>query len=154
MGEGLKRARGAARATRNQAEAAETARAGGKGPEMAGIKLRDEVRVFDINGSRAGQPEGGWMGHVVKVGRTLAYIDYGDIRERIETFRLDTQRRNNDPYGQRYFRTLAEVADLDRRSVAMEALKAHGVELSHRHSFTIEQREALAEVVKTWDQEA
>ena len=117
---------------------------------MADIKPRDEVRVFDTNGSRAGQPEGGWMGHVVKVGRTLAHIDYGDTRERIETFRLADGRRNDDG-GRRYFLTLEQVAERDRRHEADEVLRVHGVELSHRHSFTIEQREALAEVVKAWE---
>lgn len=117
-----------------------------------GIKPRDEVRVFDTSGRSAGQPAGGWPGIVVKVGRTLAHIDYGDARERIETFRLSDGRRN-DSYGHRLFLTLAQVAENDRLRAANELLRARGVELSHRRVFTIEQREALAEVVRTWDAE-
>ena len=116
------------------------------------IKPRDEVRVFDTNGHRAGQPDGGWPGIVVKVGRTLAHIDYGNSRERIETFRLSDGRRN-DGFSRRYFLTISQVAERDRRHAANEVLKAHGVELTVRRSFTTEQCEALAEVVKTWNVE-
>jgi len=116
------------------------------------IKPRDEVRVFDTNGRRAGQPDGGWPGIVVKVGRTLAHIDYGDTRERIETFRLSDGRRNDD-YGHRYFLTLEQVAGRDRKAEAVAVLRARRIVLDHGHSLTLEQIEALAEVVKTCDQE-
>jgi hypothetical protein len=117
---------------------------------MTDIKPRDEVRVFDTNGRRVGQPEGGWVGYVTKVGRTLVHIDYGEGAEHIDAFRLVTGRRN-DNYGHRYFLTLAQVADRTRRTRADATLQAHGIELSHRFIFTIEQIEALAEVVKTWE---
>lgn len=38
---------------------------------MAQYNVGDKVKVFDINGHRHGQPEGGWDGEIVKVGRTL-----------------------------------------------------------------------------------
>ena len=41
---------------------------------MADIKVGDEVLVFDVNGRRMGQPEGGWPGEVTKVGRRLAVM--------------------------------------------------------------------------------
>lgn len=118
---------------------------------MAAIREHDKVRVFDVNGSRSGQPEGGWIGTVVKVGRTLAHIDYEGARE-TQTFRLNDGRRNDD-YAHRYFLTLAEAAERDRIGAADETLRAHGVELSYRRTFTLEQREALADVVRTWGQE-
>jgi hypothetical protein len=119
---------------------------------MDTIKPRDEVRVFDTNGSRVGQPEGGWLGIVVKVGRTLAHIDYGDARERIETFRLSDGRRNDDN-GRRYFLTLEQIAERERRATAIAVLKKRRIVLDHGHGLTTEQIEALAEVVKTWDSE-
>jgi hypothetical protein len=42
------------------------------------IEAGDEVRVFDVNGRRARQPDGGWKGTVTKIGRTLIHIDYGN----------------------------------------------------------------------------
>lgn len=113
---------------------------------MTTLQVGDEVRVFDVNGSRRGQPEGGYVGHIVKVGRTLAHIEY---KGWTETFRLDNGRRN-DNYGHQWFKTLEQAALDERRSVAEAVLRNVGVELSHRRSFTLEQIEALAEVAKTF----
>lgn len=115
---------------------------------MSDIQVGDEVRVYDVNGRRQGQPEGGWAGTVEKVGRSLVYIDYPRGRG-AEPFRLSDQRRN-DSYGHQYFRTLAQAEEWDRRSDAVGVLRERGVELSNRYSFTLEQIEALAEVVQMW----
>lgn len=115
---------------------------------MIDIQEGDEVRVYDVNGSRRGQPEGGWVGTVEKVGRTLAHIDYPGGHG-AEQFRLSDGRRN-DRYGHQYFRTLAQADEWDRRVSAASILRDRGVELSNRHSFTLEQIEALAEVVQAW----
>jgi hypothetical protein len=91
---------------------------------MVDIKLNpgDDVRVFDQNGSRIGQPDGGWPGKVVKVGRTLVTIAYGYGQGQ---FRLDT-RKLNDNYGHRSFMTPEEVAQTRRQTVAWETLNKAG----------------------------
>lgn len=119
-------------------------------PETPGVKVGDEVRVFDINARRRGQPHGGWVGTVVKVGRILAHVEY---QGRTQTFELSTGYRN-DNYRHQHFETLEQVDVNARCKTAVDVLRERGVELSNRRSFTLEQIEALAEVVKTWTEEA
>ena len=113
----------------------------------SGIKVGDEVRVYD--GWRARQDRTAIPGEVVKVGRTLVRIKY---RSQEDAFRMDTG-VINDGYGGTAFETLVQAAREERRIAAMAVLKAHHVELKmgHDRSFTLEQVEALAEVVKTWE---
>jgi hypothetical protein len=114
---------------------------------MTGISVHDEVRVFDVNGKRMGQPEGGWPGRVVKVGRTLVYIEYR--RGPAEAFRLADGGRN-DKMGQRRFCT-AEQAERDAsKAAAVALLRAHGIDLNHRVKLTVAQVEELAGVVEKW----
>ena len=113
---------------------------------MTPIQVGDEVRVFDVNGRRMNQPEGGWIGHVKNVGRTLAHIDYPGGRG-TEGFKLSDGQR---PGGRRWFKTLDRVARDDRMCAAQDILIAVGVELNYRNRLTLEQIEALAEVAKTF----
>ena len=120
---------------------------------MGGIQAGDEVRVYDVNGKRVGQPEGGWRGKVVKVGRTLAHIHYGDPHwTRTETFTLEDGQRN-DRYGRQWFLTMDEAARRERLYVALSVLGGHGITLDHGNSLTLEQIEALAEVARTFSPE-
>lgn len=92
--------------------------------------------MFDVN---ARQP-GGQPGTIVKIGRSLVTINY---RNRDRVFRLDTGRAN-DNYGFQWFLT-ADAADAARRRVeAVQRLRDHGVEVSHRCQLDLDQIEALA----------
>lgn len=115
---------------------------------MAAPELRagDEVRVFDQNDGRMGQPEGGWPGVVTNIGRKLIRIEY---RNKVDAFRLDTG-RINDNYGHRWFKTMEQVAESKRRSSAMAVLNAHKISLDFGHRLTLEQIEALAELARTF----
>jgi preprotein translocase subunit YajC len=115
-----------------------------KEKEMSALKVGDEVRVFDVNGRRMGQPEGGWSGKIVKVGRTLVTIEYS---HKTKTFRMD-RRTVNDNYGHQYFKTLGEVADDQRLKRATAAIEERGVELVRGHRLTLDQIERLADFVR------
>ncbi|MGS2645884.1 beta barrel domain-containing protein [Streptosporangium sp. G12] len=67
-----------------------------------------EVRVFDVDGAEMGQPEGGWPGKVIKVGRRYATVSY---RGRTGQFLLGTG-RINDAYGHQWIMTLEQVEAL------------------------------------------
>jgi hypothetical protein len=121
---------------------------------LQNLKVGDEVRVLDTNGRRVGQPDGGWIGRVEKVGRTLVTVSYPGCRPAEgEKFSMTDGCKPNDAYRHRHIHTVDEVERQARRSAAVAVLRKHGVDLSHRFMRTIEQIEALAEVVKTWDQE-
>jgi hypothetical protein len=111
---------------------------------MAEIKVGDEVRIFDVNGRRMGQPEDGWPGNVVKVGRKLADIEYGG---RTRTFRID-EGRSNDNYGHQFFKTLEQVSLDERFDRATDSLERCGIELIRGHRLTLEQIEALADFAR------
>jgi hypothetical protein len=116
------------------------------------VKVGDEVRVFSVNGKRAGQPEGGWVGEVTRVGRKLIDIKYPGAyaHSGVETFRLDGQ-KTNDEYAHESFQTMEQFAQSERKSTAQAALRDAGLELETRarSRLTLEQLEALAEVVTT-----
>lgn len=113
------------------------------------LKVGDEVRVFDRNGSHMGQPPGGWPGKVVKIGRKYATVEYGS---RSDLFDKETGRRNNDGY--RHLKTPEQVALEEREVHAVKALRSHGIELRHGHRLSLEQVEALAQVVATFAETA
>lgn len=112
---------------------------------MTGVSVRvgDQVRVFDVNGRKRGQPEDGWPGVVEHVGRTLVTIAFNRDRA---VFRMDT-RLANDNYGHQRYMTLAEVAEQARLRVAVEALRYHGVELTPRHRLSVAEVEALVDAL-------
>lgn len=111
---------------------------------MTGIKVGEEVRVYDRSGRRMGQPDGGWPGTVVKVGRKYITIDYGP---KVEPFGFDGKRAN-DPMGARRFKTMAQVSLDERLARATDALEGRGIELVRGHSLTLEQVEALADFAR------
>lgn len=126
---------------------------------MTGYKAGDEVRVFADR--RHPNVEGGYPGKVTKVGRKYGTAEYevatqdwrgnpGTDKRTIE-FSLDdgTERGSTSSYAATV-RTPAQVAEDQRRRAAIAALKAAGIEfrIGREHSFTLEQVEALAEVVK------
>lgn len=95
---------------------------------MSDLKPGDAVKVFDVNGRRMGQPEGGWDGTVVKVGRKLAYIDYpGGYGRGPRAFRLDT-RRSNDGYAHRSVKTPDEASADAALAAAWERLRLLGLD--------------------------
>ncbi len=118
---------------------------------MLEVKVGDEVRVFDVNGRRAGQPEGGWPGVVASVGRKYFTVDYdGQHGGRVHEFSLIDGLRANDVYGHRHVRTAEQVEAARRRRVALALLVAHWVDIQRADRLTLEQLEALAEVAKTF----
>jgi hypothetical protein len=126
----------------------------GTGPgDTARVQAEDEVRVFDRNGTRVGQPEGGWPGRIVKVGRTRAHITYKGVpwrqEETGESFSLEDG-HNRD--GFRWFCTLAEVEHDERMEAAKVTLRKHGIVFDFGARLTLDQVEALAKVAATFDQ--
>lgn len=104
------------------------------------VKPGDQVRVFDVNGDRVGQPAGGWEGTVVKAGPKLVTIDYP---HGVTVFRRQ-EGRTNDSYGHQYFRTLEEAEEARRRGSAEAALRAAGVDVTHRCNLSTRRLEAMA----------
>lgn len=115
---------------------------------MEKLSVGQEVRVFDANGHRVGQPEGGWRGVIRKVGRTIVHIDYPG-HYGTQAFRMDTQRAN-DQYGRQYFRTLNQTVIAEREQRAREILADRGIRFDRHRPVTLEQMEELAEVVERW----
>lgn len=114
------------------------------------LKVGDEVRVFDVNGNRLGQPEGGWVGTVTKVGRKLVTIQTGDGYNGEKQYRLEDQMAN-DNYGHRRFKTLEQAAQDERRAEAMDVLRNAGINFGYRAiPFTVDQLEELAALVQSW----
>jgi hypothetical protein len=98
------------------------------------------VDVFDRDRIHAGE--------IVKVGRTMVDIRY---LGRVVKFSRKTQLALGTETGPKIcFRTTADIDGWDRVAAARQVLVRHGVELSPLRTFTVEQVEALAEVVKTW----
>ena len=130
---------------------------------MTDIKIGDEVRVFPTRYRRgASAPEGGHRGTVTKVARKYATATYEKTQTwlgREETrpvtveFDMETgmERDRDSQYGYSV-RTPGQV-ELDlRRNAALTALRASGIEFrpGREYRITLEQAEALAEVVKTF----
>ena len=119
----------------------------------ARVQAEDEVRVFDRNGKRAGQPEGGWPGRVVKVGTKRAFITYAAVawnkRETGEPFNLEDGHTRD---GFRWFRTLAQADEDARLDAAKATLRKHGIQIEWSAKLALPQIEALAKVAATFDQ--
>jgi hypothetical protein len=110
------------------------------------LTVGQEVRVFDVNARRRGQPHGGWAGTITRVGRTLVYIDYPGSREP-KAFRIDGGAAN-DQYGHQSFLTLDEAARQARRTAALGVLHEHGLRLDYGHSLPLEEIEAIAAILR------
>jgi len=109
-------------------------------------EVGDTVKVFDINGKRVGQPEGGWDGEVTKVGRALITIKYAG---RNTVFRIDTG-RTNDAYAHQHYETVAEAARNERYAKARNTLTEFGLDFRLGKRATLDQVEALAELVNSF----
>lgn len=109
----------------------------------------DEIRVFDVNGKRMGQPQGGWPAQIVKVGRTLVTVKLNG-QNRTDKYRMSDQ-RINDSYGHCYFKTVGQ-AELDlRRQKAISVLRDYGISLSARSNVTLSGLESIVELLELLD---
>jgi hypothetical protein len=115
------------------------------------MQEHQEVRVFDRSDGRCVRE---YPGEVIKVGRTLAIIAYGDTKpyRREAKFRMDTG-RINDNYGGVWFKTPAQAAADERAKRAKQVLQKAGFEIRLGHHPTGALLEALAAVVETFGQE-
>ena len=128
---------------------------------MADIKPGDEVRVLNTRGSF---PKDGYAGIVTKVARKYATATYirqrtaypaGPVEETVEFDMQTGQARENYTTSYGIYVLTAEQRERDqRREAANTVLTARKIRLDFGHGLTLEQVESLAEVVKTWDQEA
>lgn len=114
-----------------------------KQSRLSDLKVGEPVRVFDINGSRMGQPSGGWEGTVTKVGRKLITVHYG---RRSKVFRLDTGVANDD-YGHVHVETVEQATEGRRRSALVQRLREGGLEIRFGHSVSTETLAALVAVL-------
>lgn len=111
--------------------------------KLTDLVVGDPVKVFDVNGRHIGQPEGGWDGTVVHIGRKLITVEYGPHRKK---FRLDSG-TVNDKYEHQHILTVSEAAFNRRYRHAVETLYAHGVDVLWRARLSLAQVEELASVV-------
>jgi hypothetical protein len=110
------------------------------------VVLGDEVRVFDMNGTRHGQPPGGWTGRVTKSGPKLVTIAYGNGKEVVCR---RTTGRANDGYGHVSYRTLDEAHEVCRQEKVRTQLRALGLDVTSRCVLSAEQLEAMVAVLST-----
>jgi hypothetical protein len=118
---------------------------------MTGVKTGDEVRVFDVNGRRKSQPEGGWPGVVTAVGRKLFTVEYPRAPQG-EVFRLETGQRH-DNYGHQWVLTEERASDETRRIAATDTLRRCRLQFSSLAApglYTTAQLEALAELAMSF----
>jgi hypothetical protein len=109
------------------------------------VQVGEEVRVFDMNGSRVGQPDGGWPGEVVKAGPKLVTIHY-DGRDVV--FRRGGG-RTNDNYGHQSYKTPEEAEASARMHAAKSALRNLGIDVTQRCSLSVSQLEAMVAAAGT-----
>jgi hypothetical protein len=89
--------------------------------ERKDLSVGQEVRVFD--GNRRHAPEGGYVGTITRVGRTLLEIDWpGYGYDRL--FSIKDQHAKS---GYARFKTLNQVAEQQRELRALETLRQHGL---------------------------
>lgn len=102
----------------------------------------DPVVVFDINGRRMGQPDGGWPSTVTKVGRKIVTVQ-SDSGLQTWEFRIGT-RLANDDFHHQWFKTLDQIELDQRRHAAVTALAARRVRIESGSDLTLIEIEALA----------
>jgi len=135
---------------------------------MADYKAGDEVRVFHRDRYTPG-PAAGYAGKVTKAARRYATAEYERTRKVVpwhdetETvtdsveFDMTTGIERGYQHNGRLVKTPAQVAEDERRKEAIKeaiyVLSEAGIEfrLGRERSFTLEQIESLAEVVKGWE---
>ena len=128
---------------------------------MADINPGDEVRVLKHRNRYDQFPEDGYTGTVTKVARKYATATYvrqstayppGPVEVAVE-FDMQTGKvRDEDRHYGIYIRTAGQYEHDQRESEAIAVLREHNISLDFtRRKFALEQIEALAEVVKTWE---
>src|ERR1700722_11289607 len=98
---------------------------------MAAFKEHDEVRVFDrIDGRKVRE----YPGEIVKVGRTLVTVAYGEAKPygHEAKFRMDDG-RIADNYGGAWFKTPERAAADARAEYAEKVLREAGLEIRIGH---------------------
>lgn len=113
------------------------------------VAVGDEVRIFHSYG-RPRSPEGE-PAKVTDVRRALFDVEYVG-RGWTDTFRLDTGYRNEKD-SRTYALTLPEVEERTRRGAAVTALRESFIDLRFGASFTLDQLERLAALVKEFEAE-
>jgi hypothetical protein len=103
------------------------------------------VKVFDINGSRLGQPDGGWDGEVTSVRRTQCTIRYGDHYE--DNFEIERQ-GIVDRYGHRSFKTIEQAEESARRSAANGVFRKHHLSVTGYELLPLHKMEAIARILE------
>lgn len=111
------------------------------------MKLEPGQKVKVYTGWRRNRI-GSCEGTVTKVGRTLATITWGSAWHETGQFYMDGGSEKGE-FSDRYFKTLEEAERDERRSVAVNLLGEHGIDLTYRFKGSLEMLEALAEVVRT-----
>jgi hypothetical protein len=125
------------------------------------IKVSDEVRVFSYNKYRP-DPEGGYVATVTRVGRRYATAGWettettwnGEPRRYAHTieFDMETGREKGTSGSGRSVKTPEQAEQDARERAAIASLLARKIRLDYGHGFTVEQIEALAALVATFDQ--
>jgi hypothetical protein len=87
--------------------------------DMTGVKVGDNVVVYDVNFDKEGSP-----GTVTGVGRKLFSVDgpRGPLMYRLE------DGRRNDAYGHQWVKTVAQAEEDDRRKHALDSLRRCGLQ--------------------------
>lgn len=116
---------------------------------MTTYRRGDKVKVFDRNGRRAGQPDGGWDGEIVKVGSKYVHIAYPG-KANPQAFHPDT-RQASDTNSFRSFLPADEAKDQAeanrRRADAERVLGSYGLRVMAGAGTPLEVVEAVAETL-------
>lgn len=115
---------------------------------MPQYKEGDLVRVFAVDGAKwAGIPPEGTVGQIKSTARKIAVVGYGDeFRHEIKFYMEDG--READNYHHRYVLAEKEAEEFVRRQTATKALSKLGLHLPSGVKFSVEQIEAIWDVVK------
>lgn len=95
--------------------------------DLKKIAKGDTVKVYDTTGMHAGQPDGGWDGTVIHVGRKLVRIDYPGWPADRQPQSFDIERQVSCDDERRSFKTLAQAERDDRENAALAFLREHGL---------------------------
>ena len=117
--------------------------------ERKKLKVGEEILVFDTNGTKVGQPEGGWVGQVISVGPKYITVKYpgGSGVNKTTQFGVESWRNHT---GFRQLRTREEHILVKRRAQADVVLREHKVYFGTGNTFTLEQIEQIAKLIGTF----
>lgn len=114
---------------------------------LEGLRQGDEVRVFDVNGRVMGQPEGGWVRRVQKVGRSLVHVESVAGRGS-DSYRIKDGRAN-DRWEHRHIETLEQYEKRAKAEAVRAVLWSVGLD-SHRSKLSEGHLQAIAELVQSF----